>query len=145
MPDYAQVLDGIAGGSLAASSLSSAAATTLDMPRLLHWETGAVRASWIVNPAYMNSRGVLFGGYYGVLADVILACTAMTVMEPQEHYITQDLHVAFYKPVRAGTIYFAGDVITRTQTRIACQCRFLDEQDRVLALASATQHVRRVE
>jgi uncharacterized protein (TIGR00369 family) len=143
MPDYASLLNAIASGSLKETDLSSAAASSLDVPRLLDWQPGKVRASWQLDPKYLNSRGVLFGGYYGVLADFVLAFTAMTVLEQDEQYITQDLAVSFYKSVAVGTLDFASEVLTRTRSRICVQCRVYDEYNNMLALASATQHVRR--
>lgn len=144
MPDYASILNAIANDSLRETDLSSAAASSLDIPRLLEWQPGKVSASWQLNPKYLNSRGVLFGGYYGVLADFVLAFTAMTVLEQQEQYITQDLAISYYHSVSAGTLYFSAEVLTRTRTRIGVQCRVLDKHDKLLAMASATQHVRRI-
>lgn len=145
MPDYHQLLDDIVNGSVADSSINSAAANTLDMPQLISWQPGSVQAQWQVQPAYMNSRGVLFGGYYAVLADVVLAFASMTVMRQDEHYSTQDLNVSFFKPVSEGRLYLTAEVVTRTRSRIYTECRFLDAQDKVLAVASAAQHVRPLE
>ena len=145
MPDYSKILDDIASGALSTSSISSAAATTLDIPELLNWQRGQVRAKWQVNADYLNSRGALFGGYYGVLADMVLAFSAMTVLEDNEHYTTQDLQLSFFKPVFSGTVYFTAQVVTRTRSRVYCDCRFLDEQGAVLALATAAQHIAVIE
>jgi uncharacterized protein (TIGR00369 family) len=142
MPDYKHILDAIASGSLAANGLSSAAANALDMPELVSWSTGTVRAQWLLNPDYLNSRGALFGGYYGVLADIVLAFATMSVLERHEYFATQDLNLSFFKPIVAGTVYFSGEVITRTRSRVYCQCQFLDDENNVLALASAAQHIR---
>ncbi len=142
MPDYASILNTIVEGSLEQSALSSAAARCLGTPRLLHWRPGEARASWQLNAKYLNSRGFLFGGYYAVLADFVLAYAAMTVLERDEQYVTQDLAVSYYKPIASGTLYFVAEVVTRTRSRICVQCRVLDEFDNLLALASATQHVR---
>lgn len=145
MPVYSKILDDIASDTVTSSSISSAAATNLDIPELLSWQRGEVRARWQVNPDYLNSRGALFGGYYGVLADMVLAFAAMTVLEDNEHYTTQDLKLSFFKPVFSGTVYLTAQVVTRTRSRVYCDCRFLDEQGAVLALASAAQHVSLIE
>jgi uncharacterized protein (TIGR00369 family) len=142
MNDYRQLLNDIIAGEVTGSKISSSAAQTLDMPRLLEWSPGKVLAEWQCSPCYMNSRGVLFGGYYGVLADVVLAFAAMTVMEGSELYSTQDLSLSFFKPVSGGVIRMPAEVVTRTRSRIYTECRFMDERDKVLAVASASQHVK---
>jgi uncharacterized protein (TIGR00369 family) len=144
MPNYASILNAIVDGSIENSRLSSAAARSLDAPRLLHWEPGSARASWRLDPKYLNSRGQLFGGYYAVLADFALAYAAMTVLEQDEEYITQDLALSFFKPMASGTLYFAAEVLTRTRSRVCVHCRVVDDSDTILAHASATQHVRRI-
>jgi len=145
MPDYSKILDDIASGALSTSGINSAAASNLDIPELLSWQRGQARAKWQVNADYLNSRGALFGGYYGVLADMVLAFAAMTVLEDNEHYTTQDLKLSFFKPVFTGTVYLTAEVVTRTRSRVYCECRFLDEHQAVLAVATAAQHVNLIE
>ena len=143
MPDYASILNAIVDGSIENSKLSSAAARALGAPRLMHWQPGRAKASWQLDTRYLNSRGQLFGGYYAVLADFALAYAAMTVLEQDEEYVTQDLAVSYYKPIAGGTLFFDAEVLTRTRSRVCVQCRVLDESEAILALASATQHIRR--
>lgn len=145
MPVYSEILNNIVNGTLVDSGLHSAAAENLDCPELLSWERGKVRAQWLCDPRYLNSRGLLFGGYYGVLADMVLAFVSMTVLDDNEHQTTQDLNLSFFKPIAEGTIYFNAEVVTRSRSRIYVECRFLDKNDAVLAVATAAQHVRLIE
>ena len=144
MPDYRHILDKVVKQDLEGSSISSTAARTLDMPHLLRWEPNKVEASWECSPDYLNSRGVLFGGYYAVLADAVLAFASMTVLDNDEVYSTQDLQLSFFKPVSRGIISIPAEVVTRTRSRVYTECRFIDAAGAVLAVASAAQHTKRV-
>ena len=66
------------------------ALATLDVPRILSWEPGKLLADWDVPERLTNLRGELFGGYFGVLADVALSFTVMTVVEESERFKTND-------------------------------------------------------
>lgn len=144
MPEYRRILDSVVNDDLDGSSISSTAAQTLDMPRLQRWEPGQVEASWECSANYLNSRGVLFGGYYAVLADAVLAFASMTVLDDDEIYSTQDLQLSYFKPVSRGSILIPANVVTRTRSRVYTECRFIDSDGAVLAVASAAQHVKRM-
>ena len=87
----------------------------------------------------MNSRGGLFGGYYGVLSDSIFGILTMTALDEDEYYITTDLRIQFLRTINSGTLVIKGKIIHKSRSFVYCEASFYDEKDNLLAKAYATQ------
>lgn len=142
--DWNQVLDSALNASRDGGGqigLRSPAAEWLELPQLTRWAEGEVEASWPLDERALNSRGILFGGYYGVLADSLLALATMTVLASNEHFKTADLRLSFFRPVSEGALSLKAQVISRSRSLVHVEGSFYDEQDRLLARATAMQSV----
>lgn len=113
--------------------------TTLRMPPIDGWERGRVWGEWKVDPDMLNAAGTVFGGYFGVLADSFLGLAMMSTLAADEWFSTSDLRVSFFRPVRGGTLQIAAEVLNRGRRMAHCECIFVNDDDKVVAKATATQ------
>ena len=111
----------------------------LSLPVLKSWSEGKITAEWEVDERFLNSRGGLFGGYYGVLSDSILGLLTMTVLEENESYLTTDLRIQFYRTINSGVLIIKGNVIHKSHSFVYGEASFYDQKETLLAKASATQ------
>jgi len=113
----------------------------LSLPVLKTWSEGTITAEWELDDRFLNSRGGLFGGYYGILSDSILSMLAMTVLEENEFYATTDLRIQFYRTITSGTIVIKGNVINKSRSFVHVEALFYDQKENLLAKAYATQAI----
>ncbi|MBW2274561.1 MAG: PaaI family thioesterase [Deltaproteobacteria bacterium] len=110
----------------------------LDVPNIRSWEPGRVRADWEVPAGLTNLRGELFGGYFGVLADVVLSFVVMTVVEETERFKTNDLEISYFRPALLGTITFEAEVVNRSRSLVHAETRIVRKDGKLLAKANAS-------
>ena len=113
----------------------------LNLPGLKSWEPGSVNVEWTVDPRMLNSRGELMGGFYGILADAVLALAAMTVLNKDEFFKTSDLRVSFFRPIAKGAVKIEGRVINQSKSMLHLEGVFKNNQGKLLAKATATQSI----
>jgi uncharacterized protein (TIGR00369 family) len=112
---------------------------TLRMPSIDGWEKGRVWGEWKVDPDMLNAAGTVFGGYFGVLADSYVGLAMMSTLAEDEWFTTSDLRVSFFRPVTKGTLQIAAEVLNRGRRMAHCECIFVNDDDKVVAKATATQ------
>lgn len=139
--DWQAVLRQAMGEAVADNPIRSNAAESLSLPTLTGFDADSVTACWEVDERFLNSRGALFGGYYGVLFDAVGGLAAMTVLREDEHFQTIDLRISYFRPVHRGTLGLYARVAVRTRTRVHVEITMTDADRRVLATATAVQHV----
>ena len=135
MPNWAQFLDGIVTG----TNTPPPVVTALRLPAIEGWERGRVWGQWKVDPDMMNAAGTLFGGYLGVLADSYVGLAMLSTIADDEWFTTSDLRISFFRPVISGTLYVAAEVLNRGRRMAHCECVFVNDDDKVVAKATATQ------
>lgn len=136
---WARVLDSIVSGTRDPDlPRASNASRELSFPTLLGWSVGEIRASWQVQEALLNSQGVLFGGYYAVLADVALAFVVMSVLGDDEYLSTVDLSVSYFRPVRQGALQIECRVVSRGRSLIHTEASFFNDDAALVAKAKGT-------
>ncbi len=137
---WSAILDAMVSGTkIEGKRPGSPANETLSVPDIKSWEKGCIDAQWSVRKELTNSRGELFGGYYGVLADVTLSYTAMTLVADDERFKTTDLRVSYFRPIFDGVIKIEGRVINRSRSFLHAEAMFYREEDgKLLAKAGAT-------
>jgi uncharacterized protein (TIGR00369 family) len=113
--------------------------TALRMPPIDGWERGRVWGEWKVDPDMLNAAGTVFGGYFSVLADGFLGLAMMSTLADEEWFTTSDLRVSFFRPVTKGTLQMAAEVLNRGRRMAHCECIFVNDDDKVVAKATATQ------
>ncbi len=94
---------------------------------------------WKVDPELMNAAGTLFGGYLGVLADSFVGLAMLSTLADDEWFTTSDLRVSFFRPVTKGVLQIAAEVLNRGRRMAHCECVFVNDEDKVVAKATATQ------
>ncbi|HCS29334.1 MAG TPA: hypothetical protein DIW43_17890 [Spongiibacteraceae bacterium] len=140
--DWQQVL----AGSLKADSeqfgIQSPAVEWLGFPRLQAYGDSWVEAYWDIESRTLNSRGTIFGGYYGVLADGLLALATMTALQDNEHFVTSDLRISFFRAASTGRVRMRAEVTNRSRSLLHVEGDFRDESGQLLAKATAVQSIR---
>jgi len=111
----------------------------LRLPWIDGWERGRVWGEWAVDPDMMNAAGTLFGGYLGVLADSFVGLAMLSTLADDEWFTTSDLRISFFRPVTKGTLQITAEVLNRGRRMAHCECIFVNDDDKVVAKATATQ------
>ncbi len=110
----------------------------LDVPNIRSWEPGKICADWEVPGTLTNLRGELFGGYFGVLADIVLSFTAMTVVDDSERFKTNDLQITYFRPALEGAIRIEAEVVNRSRSLIHCEALIARTDGKLIAKATAS-------
>ena len=113
----------------------------LRLPGIEGWEPGRVWGQWKVDHDLFTLAGSLFGGYLGVIADSFVGLAMMSTLAEDEWFVTSDLRVSFFRPVLGGTLQIAAEVLNRGRRMAHCECIFVNDDDKVVAKATATQVV----
>jgi uncharacterized protein (TIGR00369 family) len=132
---WAELLDGIVAG----TSVPPPVVGALRLPPIQGWERGRVWGEWKFDPDLMNAAGTLFGGYLAVLADSFVGLAMLSTMPDDEWFTTSDLRISFFRPVTKGTLQVAAEVLNRGRRMAHCECVFVNDDDKVVAKATATQ------
>jgi uncharacterized protein (TIGR00369 family) len=134
---WSTILNSIASGKKSPEDYPSYApcADHLIFPILKLWEEGRVHAEWPVLQRFLNSRGHVFGGYFGVLADMTFCYTVMTILKGDEGFNTSDMRVSYFRPVSSGTLRIDGHVVNRTRRIVHVEAVFTDEKGDLVAKA----------
>lgn len=113
----------------------------LRLPDIVSWEPGRVTTKWKVDADFFAIGGQLFGGYLAALADQVLGHTAMTVLPDDTWFRTVDLSLAYYRPIRSGTIWINGRAAHTSRQLIHIDVDFRDEAEDLLCAARGVQSV----
>ena len=105
------------------------------------WESGRVTSRWPVDARFFNERGVIFGGYLAALSDSALGMVTMSVLKANETFATSDLRVSLFRPVVGGTLEMEAQVIHRSRNMVHAEVVLSDEDDQLIAKATAIQVV----
>lgn len=133
--DWAAMLDAIVSG----TNIPPPVVAALRLPGIEGWERGRVWGEWKVDPEMMTAAGTLFGGYIAALSDSYVALAMLSTLAEDEWFTTSDLRVAFFRPVSKGTLGVAAEVLNRGRRMAHCECVFVNDDDKVVAKATATQ------
>lgn len=142
--NWKAVLDAALNGQNFGGEIRSPAVEWLGAPTLTSYEEAAITAQWELDPRALNSRGSLFGGYYGVLADGLLALATMTVLRSDEHFVTSDLRISYFKTFSEGAMTMRAEVTNRTRTLVHVEGEFRNASGELLAKAVAVQSLRQI-
>ncbi len=67
----------------------------------------------------------------------------MTVLNADETFATSELRVSLFRPVKRGTLTMEGQVIHRSRNMVHAEVVLSDENDQLIAKATAIQVVLR--
>ena len=133
--DWPAILDTIVAGTNTPPPVVGA----LRLPGIQGWDRGRVWGEWKVDPDMLTLAGTLFGGYIAALADSYVGLAMMTTLADDEWFTTSDLRTSFFRPVVSGKIEIASEVLNRGRRMAHVECIFLNDDDKVVAKATATQ------
>ena len=132
---WAELLDSIVDG----TADTPPPIRKLNIPAIEGWERGRVWGEWKVDSELLNPGGGLFGGYLAALADSYVGLAMMSTLADNEGFTTSDLRVSFFRPIMKGSIQVAAEVVNRGRRMAHCECVFVNDDDKVVAKATATQ------
>ena len=133
--DWPAILDSIVAGTNTPPPVVGA----LRLPGIEGWDRGRVWGEWKVDPDMLTLAGTLFGGYIAALADSYVGLAMMTTLADDEWFTTSDLRTSFFRPVVSGKIEIAAEVLNRGRRMAHVECIFVNDDDKVVAKATATQ------
>lgn len=133
--DWTQLLDDI----VARRNNPPPMVGALRLPGLDGWERGRVWGAWDVDPDMFHAGGAVFGGYLAALADSYVGLAMASALSDDEFFTTGDLRVAFFRPVTKGRLDIAAEVLNRGRRMAHVECIFVNDDDKVVAKATATQ------
>lgn len=133
--DWRAILDSIVAGTNTPPPVVGA----LRLPGIQGWDRGRVWGEWKVDPDMLTLAGTLFGGYIAALADSFVGLAMMTTLAEDEWFTTSDLRTSFFRPVVSGKIEIASEVLNRGRRMAHVECIFVNDDDKVVAKATATQ------
>ncbi len=143
--DWQQVLASSKKADSRDFGITSPAVEWLGHPRLSDHGDNWVEAYWDIDPRSLNSRGTVFGGYYGVLADALLALATMTSLADNEHFVTSDLRISYFRTASEGRVQMRAEVNNRSRSLMHVEGEFRNEAGELLAKAVAVQSIRIIE
>ena len=134
-------MEGILDAAVAGTGPRTLYADRLGLPRPSGWSAGRVWCDWDVDAALLTPWGAVFGGYLAALADEFAGQAADTVLEEGETFGTNDLRLSPLRAIRCGHIRIEANVIHRGRSTIFVEVEFRNDENTLMAKASATQVV----
>ena len=120
--------------------------------KLLGWKvleavpgSGRIRVQFEATEAFTNPMGNVQGGLLAAMLDDTLGPALATTFAPQEFAPTLELKVNFVRPAKPGTLFGTGWVVHRGGSVAFLQGELHDANGNLLATASATARLIRVE
>ena len=104
---------------------------------------GGVEGWLTVGPHHHQPTGVVHGGVYASVGEVIASGTANAgLAERGELAMGMTNTTSFLRPVRDGVLHAVAEVLHRGRTTWLVDVRIRDEQDRLVAVSRVTLAVR---
>jgi acyl-CoA thioesterase len=111
--------------------------------KVIELEEGRSRLSMDVRRELLNAGGILHGGALASLADAsIAAALATTVDHGRERMSTVEMKINYLSPVRDGRVTCSGRVIQRGRSIAVGEACVYDDEERMVAKATATFLIR---
>ena len=107
--------------------------------------SGRIRVQFEATEAFTNPIGNVQGGLLAAMLDDTLGPALATTFAPHEFAPTLELKVSFVRPARPGTMIGTGWVVHRGGSVAFLQGELHDANGELLATASATARLIRVE
>lgn len=101
-------------------------------------EVGDVEVSLEIAPHHRNLMGTLHGGLIATLADTATGVAMGSSLEPGTTWTTTSLNVTFLAPGREGRVRAHAKVVKRGRRFGYAEADVLDDEERLLARATAT-------
>jgi uncharacterized protein (TIGR00369 family) len=106
-------------------------------------DAGTIEVAFRASEAFLNSVGVIQGGFLAAMLDDTLGPALVAMLGPGEFAPTTDLHVQFLRPARPGRLVGRGRVVRKGKDVGFLSGDLVDEAGVVVATATATAQIRR--
>lgn len=104
-------------------------------------ESGEVEVSFHAPESFGNLMGNVQGGFVAAMLDAAVATALMALIRPDQVAPTLELKISYLRPVPLGRLVGRGRVLHRGGTIGFLAGELYDEQDQVLATATATVRI----
>ena len=108
------------------------------------WEAGRAVIEWDATEEYSFQWGdgrVIHGGMVATLLDTAMGGACWTIMGADEHFLTGDLRVEFFRSARPGLLRAEGRVVHRSKRIVFCAAELADADGTAIASGRCTQVV----
>src|ERR687892_1777066 len=106
-------------------------------------DVGTIEVAFLATEQFSNPVGVVQGGILAAMLDDTLGPALVATLGPGEFAPTTDLHVQFLRPVHPGRLTGRGRIVKRGRDIAFLAGELLDDEDTVIATATATAQIRR--
>lgn len=105
-------------------------------------EAGTIEVAFTATTQFLNSAGVIQGGFLAAMLDATLGPALGVTLGPGQFAPTTDLHVQFLRPAHPGRLTGRGRVVRRGSQVAFLAGELLDESGQPVAVATATAQIR---
>jgi 1,4-dihydroxy-2-naphthoyl-CoA hydrolase len=110
---------------------------------LLELSAERVRAQFAVERQVTQPFGLVHGGAYAALAELMVSMATLTAVEGDGMLaVGQSNSTTFVRPVTAGSVHAEGVPLHRGRTTWVWDVRFTDDDERLCAISRMTMAVR---
>jgi uncharacterized protein (TIGR00369 family) len=101
-------------------------------------EPGRAVIEFEADARHTNPMGTLHGGILCDIADAAMSVAHATTLAEGESFTTLELKINFLRPVRKATLRAMAEMVSSGRTMGLARCHVKDENDRLVAHATAT-------
>lgn len=105
-------------------------------------EAGTIEVSFEATDQFLNSVGIIQGGFLAAMLDATVGPALIATLEPQQFAPTLELHVQFFRPARPGRLVGRGRVTRKGKEVAFLAGELTDAHEAVVAAATATAQIR---
>ncbi len=87
---------------------------------------------------HLNPNGVAHGAVAFTMMDTAMGAAVVSLLDTGKHCATVEIHTRFHRPVTSGRLRCRAEVTTPGRRLMHVDARTVDDQDRLIASASAT-------
>jgi len=117
----------------------SACGRALGLPLVSEYRSGYVKCRHPIDARFVNSNGVLFGGYLAALLDDVSGHAALTVLTDDQVCATAELSVSYFRPClpTAGELLLEGCVVNQSRRSLHIEVTLTRADGKLIAKAHA--------
>jgi uncharacterized protein (TIGR00369 family) len=108
-------------------------------------EAGEVEATFTAGEGFLNSMGIVQGGFLAAMLDAALGSALACTLPPGEFAPTLELKINYLRPVRPGLVTGRGRVVHRGERVAFLAGELRDPAGELTTTATATSRVVRLE
>jgi uncharacterized protein (TIGR00369 family) len=107
------------------------------LPLVSHYAEGYVRCAHVLDARFVNSNGVVFGGYLAALLDDVSSHAAQTVIPDDKVCATAELAISYLRPCLPGDVVLEATVLNQSRRSYHIEVTLRRPDGKLLAKAQA--------